>query len=63
MAIPELIDFQGKKWEVVAKIEGNRIDDHTKIKKMYRCDLVLKNNKNVFFALNEVIDAEFENSK
>ena len=56
----ELIDFQNKKWVVKSKIPGNRIDDHTKLKKMYGCDLVLKNNENVFFILDEVIDVEFE---
>ena len=57
----ELIDFQDKKWRVVGKVEGNRIDDHTLLKKQYGCDLVLKNNQNVFFMLNEIIDVEFEN--
>ena len=55
----KLIDFQDKKWRVVGKVEGNRIDDHTKLKSNYGCDLVLKNNQNVFFMLNEIIDAEF----
>ena len=56
----EMIDFNGKKWQVVGKVEGNRIDDHTKLKENYGCDLVLKNNQNVFYMLNEIIDAEFE---
>ena len=60
MALPELIDFQDSKWVVKAKLEGNRVDDHTKLKSMYQCDLVLKNNQNVFYILNEIIDAEFE---
>jgi len=55
----ELIDFQGKKWVVKAKLESHRVDDHTKLKKMYGCDLVLKNNQNIFFILDEVIDVEF----
>ena len=58
--IPEMIDVQGKKWEVVAKCSGERIDDHTKLKEMYRCELVLKNNQNQFWMLNKVIHAEFE---
>ena len=41
----EMIDFQGKKWQVVGKCSGERIDDHTKLKSMYGCDLVLKNNQ------------------
>ena len=56
----ELIDFQNKKWRVVGKVKGNRIDDHTLLKEQYGCDLVLKNNQNEFFMLNEIIDAEFE---
>ena len=56
----EMIDFQGKKWQVVGKCSGERIDDHNKLKDNYRCDLVLKNNQNQFFMLNEVIDLEFE---
>ena len=60
MSVPELIDFRDKKWMVVGKISENHIDDHTKIKKMYDCDLVLKNNQGIYFALNEIIDVEFE---
>ena len=55
----EMIDFNGKKWQVVGKVEGNRIDDHTKLKSQYGCDLVLRNNQNQFFMLNEIIDVEF----
>ena len=55
----EMIDFQGKKWEVVGKCAGERIDDHTKLKENYGCDLVLKNNQNEFFMLNVIIDVEF----
>ena len=55
----EMIDFQGKKWQVVGKCSGERIDDHTTLKKSYGCDLVLKNNQNKFFMLNEIIDVEF----
>ena len=56
----ELIDFQNKKWRVVGKIRGDRIDDHTKLKENYGCDLVLKNNQNMYFMLDEIIDVEFE---
>ena len=55
----EMIDFQGKKWQVVGKCSGERIDAHTKLKENYGCDLVLKNNQNEFFMLNEIIDVEF----
>ena len=57
---PEIIDFQGKKWVVRSKLQENRVDDHTKLKKMYGCDLVLRNNQNIFYILDEIIDAEFE---
>ena len=59
----EMIDFNGMKWQVVGKAEGNRIDDHTKLKENYGCDLVLKNNQNQFFMLNKIIDVEFEEIK
>ena len=55
----EMIDFNGKKWQVVGKCSGERIDDHTTLKKNYGCDLVLKNNQNNFYMLNEIIDVEF----
>ena len=58
--IPEMINFQGKKWVVVGKCSGERVDDHTKLKSQYQCDLVLKNNQNQFWMLQEVIDVEFE---
>tara|TARA_Y100001938_G_scaffold140708_1_gene209305 strand:+ start:681 stop:869 length:189 start_codon:yes stop_codon:yes gene_type:complete len=62
MALPELIDFQDSKWIVRAKIEGQKIDDHTTLKSNYGCDLVLKNSQNVFFILDKVIDVEFEDT-
>ena len=56
----EIIDFQNKKWVVRSKVNGDRVDDHTKLKKSYGCDLVLRNNQNIYFILDEIIDAEFE---
>ena len=56
----ERLEFQNKLWQVLNKVSGEKVDDHTKLKSMYQCDLVLKNNQNVFFILNEIIDAEFE---
>ena len=55
-----MIDFQNKKWVVRAKLEEQKVDDHTKLKSNYGADLVLKNNQGWFFVLDEVIDAEFE---
>ena len=55
----EMIDFNEKKWQGVGKCSEERIDDHTKLKSQYGCDLVLKNNQNVFYMLYEIIDVEF----
>ena len=55
-----MIDFQNKKWVVVSKVSGEKVDDHTKLREQYQCDLVLKNNQNQFWMLQEVIDVEFE---
>ena len=60
MAFPEFIDFQNKKWHVVGKVSGEKVDNHANLKKHWACVLVLKNNQNIFFMLNEVIDVEFE---
>ena len=56
----EFLDFQGKKWVVKAKVDGSRIDDPSTLKEMYGCDMVIRNNQNIFFVLDEIIDAEFE---
>tara|TARA_Y100000592_G_C5330290_1_gene249167 strand:- start:185 stop:373 length:189 start_codon:yes stop_codon:yes gene_type:complete len=59
MSIPEMIDFQNKKWIVRAKLEEHKVDDYTKLKSSYDADLVLKNSQGWFFVLDEVVDAEF----
>ena len=56
----ERLEFQNKLWQVLSKVPGEKVDNHTKLKSMYQCDLVLKNNQNVFYILNEIIDVEFE---
>ena len=56
----EKIDFQGKLWRVISKVEGHRLDDPSTLKENYGCDLVLRNNQNVYFILDEIIDAEYE---
>ena len=56
----ELLDFQGKKWIVKAKLEGHRVDDPSKLKENYGCDMVIRNNQDVYFILNEIKDAEYE---
>ena len=56
----EKLEFQGRLWRVLAKVEGHRVDDPNSLKSNYGCDMVIKNNQNIFFILDEVIDAEFE---
>ena len=56
----EKLNFQDKLWEIKAKVDGNRIDDPSTLKKSYGCDLVIKNPQNYYFILNEIIDVEYE---
>ena len=56
----EKISFQDKLWRVKAKVEGRLVDDPNSLKESYGCDMVIKNNQNIFYILNEIIDAEFE---
>ena len=56
----EKVEFQGKLWRVIAKVEGHRLDDPSTLKENYGADLVLRNNQNVYFVLQQIIDAEFE---
>ena len=56
----EIIDFQDKKWEVKAKVDGSKVDDPSTLKKSYGCDMVIKSPQNIYFMLNEIIDVEYE---
>ena len=56
----ELIDFQGRKWVVKAKVDGNRLDNPSTLKKSYGCDIVIRNPQNIYFMLNKIIDVEYE---
>ena len=56
----EIIDFQDKKWIVIAKVPVDKVDDHTKLKDQYNADLVLSNKRGLYFVLEAIIDAEFE---
>ena len=56
----EKLEFQGKLWRVIAKVEGHRIDDPSTLKESYRCDMVIRNSQNIYFILNEIIDVEYE---
>ena len=56
----ELLDFQDKKWIVKAKLDGSLIADPSKLKENYGADMVIRNNRNIYFVLDQIIDAEFE---
>ena len=56
----EMIDFQGKKWRVLSKVEGKRVEDPNSLKDNYGCDMVIRNNQDVYFILDEIKDAEYE---
>ena len=56
----EILDFQGKRWLIKTKVEGHRVDDPATLKTMYGCDIVIRNPQNIFYVLDEIIDAEFE---
>ena len=56
----ELLDFQGKKWIVRAKVKGSQIEDPSTLKENYGVDIVIKNSQNVYYMLDKIIDVEFE---
>jgi len=56
----EKLEFQGKLWQVKAKVEGRRLDDPSTLKSSYGCDLVIRNAQDIYFILDEVIDVEYE---
>ena len=56
----ERLEFQGKLWRVITKVDGSRIKDPSTLKNSYMCDLVIRNNQNIFFILDEIIDVEYE---
>ena len=56
----EIIDFQGKKWQVVGKANGKNIDNPSSLKESYGCNMVIRNSQNIYFILNEIIDVEYE---
>ena len=45
---------------VRAKIPTHLVTDHTTLKKSYGCDLVVKDRRNIFFILDEILEGEFE---
>ena len=56
----EKLEFQGKMWDIIAKVEGHRLDDPSTLKKSYHADMVIRNPQNIYFILNEIIDVEYE---
>ena len=56
----EKIDFQGKHWQVIAKVEGHRIDNPNTLKQSYGVDMVIRDSRNIYLMLNEIIDVEYE---
>ena len=56
----EILDFQGKKWIVKTKVDGRRVEDPSTLKESYGADMVIRNSQNVYFILEKIIDAEFE---
>ena len=56
----EKLEFQGKMWQVISKVEGHRLDDPSTLKENYGADLVIRNPQNIYFVLNEIIDVEYE---
>jgi len=56
----EKLEFQGKVWQVLAKVEGDRVDNPNSLKENYGCDMVIRNPQNIYFMLNEIIDVEYE---
>ena len=56
----EKLDFQGKHWQVIAKVHGHGLDNPSTLKKSYGCDMVIRNPQNIYLMLNEIIDVEYE---
>ena len=55
----EIINLQGKRWQVVGKIQVNRVHDDSNLKNEWKCDMVAKNQTH-YFMVDEIIDVEFE---
>ena len=56
----ERLNFQGKVWRVLNKVDVNKVENPNTLKQSYRCDMVIKNH-NHYFILDEIIDVEYEN--
>ena len=58
----EIINLQGKRWQVVGKIQVNRVHDDSNLKNEWKCDMVVRNQTH-YFMVDEIINAEFEELK
>ena len=56
----EKIEFQGKLWQIVGKARGNLVDNPSSLKQNYGCDMVIRDPRNIYLMLNEIIDVEYE---
>jgi len=56
----EKLEFRNKLWRVIDKVEGHRLDNPSTLKENYGADLVIRNSQDIYFVLDEIIDAEFE---
>ena len=56
----EKLEFQGKMWQIVGKVRGNRVDNPGSLKNNYGCDMVIRDPRNIYLMLNEIIDVEYE---
>ena len=55
----ERLNFQGKMWRVLDKVDVTKVENPNALKQSYHCDMVIRNNQH-FFILDEIIDVEFE---
>ena len=55
----ELLDFQGKKWQVVGKMNIRHVRNYNTLKDEWKCDMVVRNQTH-YFMVDEIIDVEFE---
>ena len=55
----ERLNFQGKVWRVLSKVDVNKVENPNTLKQSYHCDMVIRNNE-YYFILDEIIDVEYE---
>ena len=55
----ERLNFQGKMWRVLDKVDITKVENPNALKQSYHCDMVIRNNLH-YFILDQIIDVEFE---